>query len=221
MQSTALYGLELWGKGQKNHEQTFHKLLNRQARSITGMYPSTPVHPLLCEAGLVPASALLNHRQRQYAYRLLSLPDQHLVKGILHISLRKGDASSQPRKIPENTLMWTENARPTLYGHWLAWQISIEHWIGPADGVEPVETIEVDRFTGKVVIQPKKEALEETKKYRTGLVMWTDGSKLDHGRAGATVCWREKALDSWKEKSAFLGKVRKFLMRCYGRSRMP
>ena len=75
VQSTALYGAELWWKGQKNHEQTIQKLLNRQARSITGMYPSTPIHPLLCEAGLVPTSTLLNHRQRHYAYRLLSLPD--------------------------------------------------------------------------------------------------------------------------------------------------
>ncbi len=83
--------------------------------------------------------------------------------------------------------MWTENARPTLYGHWLAWQISIEHSIDPADGVEPVDTMEVNRFTGKIVIQPKKEALEEAKKYRTGLVMWIDESKLDHGRVGAAV----------------------------------
>ncbi len=59
VQSTALYGLELWWKGQKNHEQTFQKLLNRQARSITGMYPSTPVHPLLCEAGLVLLDLIL------------------------------------------------------------------------------------------------------------------------------------------------------------------
>lgn len=127
VQSTALYGAELWWKGQKNHEKTIQKLLNRQARSITGMYPSTPIHPLLCEAGLVPASTLLNDRQRRYAYRLLSLPDQHLAKNILPISLRKGDGDFQPGELPENNMMWTENARPTLYGQWLAWQITIEH----------------------------------------------------------------------------------------------
>ena len=121
------------------------------------------VHPLLYEAGLIPASKLLNYRQRQYAYRLLSLPDQHLAKNILPISLKKGDASYQPGELPENTLMWTENARPTLYGHWLAWQISIGHSIDPADGVEPVEDMEVHRFTGEIVIQPKKEAFEEAK----------------------------------------------------------
>ena len=72
VQSTALYGAELWWKGQKNHENTIQQLLNRQARSITGMYPSTPIHPLLCEAGLTPASIVLNYRQRLYACRLLS-----------------------------------------------------------------------------------------------------------------------------------------------------
>ena len=213
VQSTALYGAEVWWRGQKNHERTIQQIINRQARSITGMYPSTPIHPLLCEAGLVLASTLLNYRQRQYALRLLSLPDQHPTKEILPISLRKGDAGSQPGQLPENTFMWTENARPTLYEHWLAWPISYEHSIDPADGVEPVEIMEVDRFSGKIVIQPKKNALEEARKYRAGLVMWTDGSKLDHGtgRVGAAVCWKEKTLDSWKEKSVFLGRNKEIL----------
>ena len=107
--------------------------------------------------------------------------------------------------------MWTENARPALYGQWLAWQISIEHSIDPADGVEPVERMEPDRFKGKIFIQAKKDALEEAKKYRPGLVMWTDGSKLNHGRVGAAVCWREKAIDFWKEKSTYLGKNKEIL----------
>ncbi len=68
---------------------------------------------------------LLNHRQRQYACLLLSLPDQHPAKDILPISLRKGDGGFQPGELPENNLMWTENARPALYGQWLAWQITI------------------------------------------------------------------------------------------------
>ena len=62
VQSTALYGAELWWKGQKNHERTIQQMLNRQARSITGMYPSTPLHPLFCEVRLVLASTLLDYR---------------------------------------------------------------------------------------------------------------------------------------------------------------
>ena len=107
--------------------------------------------------------------------------------------------------------MWTENTRPTLYGYWLAWQISIGHSIDLVDGVEPVENMKVDRFTGEIVIQPKKEAIKEAKKYRAGLVMWTDGSKLDHGRVGTAVCWREKVRDLWKEKNFFLCKNKEVL----------
>lgn len=65
VQSIALYGVELWWKGQKNHGQTFQKLVNRQARSITGMYSSTPIHPLLSEAGLIPAKILLDSCQKK------------------------------------------------------------------------------------------------------------------------------------------------------------
>lgn len=144
VQSTALYGAELWWKGQKNHEHTIQHLFNRQARSITGMYPSTLLHPLLSEAGLILASTLLDYRQRLYAYRLLSLPDEHPAKQILLISLRIGDGSSQPGELPDNTLMWMQDTRPTIYGQWLAWQITFEHSIDPADGVEPVETITPD-----------------------------------------------------------------------------
>lgn len=94
---------------------------------------------------------------------------------------------------------------------WLAWQISFEHSIDPADGVEQVETMEIDRFSGKIVIQPKESALEEAKKYRAGLVMLTDGSEDRVGRVGAAICWREKSLDSWKEKSFFLGKNKEII----------
>ena len=61
--------------------------------------------------------------------------------------------------------MWTKNARPTLYRQWLAWQISFEHAINPADRVEPVEIIEVNRFSEKIVIKPKKNALQKVRKY--------------------------------------------------------
>lgn len=57
--------------------------------------------------------------------------------------------------------MSTKNARPTFYGHWSAWQISIEHSLDPADGVDPVEDMEVDGFTGKIFIQPKKRQLKK------------------------------------------------------------
>lgn len=51
----ALYEAELWSGEQKNHENTVQILLNRQAKAITGVYPNTPIHPLLSKAGLISA----------------------------------------------------------------------------------------------------------------------------------------------------------------------
>ena len=163
-------------------------MINRQVESITGMYSSTPIHPLLCEAGLIPASILLDYRQRIYTCRLLRLPEIHPAKNILPISLRNGDQGFQLGELPENTLLWTENSRPTLYGQWLAWQLTIDHSIDPAEGVEPVENMMSDKlFKADVIIQCKKKALEEARKNQPGLVLWTDGSKLNQGQVGAAV----------------------------------
>ena len=41
VQSIALFGAEIWWRGQKTHQEELQKLLNKQARAITGMYQST------------------------------------------------------------------------------------------------------------------------------------------------------------------------------------
>lgn len=127
---------------------------------------------ILYKAGLIPASTLLGYLQRLYACWLLSLLDQYPAKQILPISLKIRYGVCQPRELPNNTLMWTQDTRPILYGQWLAWQIIIEHFIDPADGVEPVEKISPDsQFQEEVFIECKKQVLVETIRYRTGLVI--------------------------------------------------
>ena len=74
--------------------------MNRQARAITGMFRSTPEGPLVREAGLIPAKALLDTRQKRYCSRLLSLPDGHPTKEILPVTMRKGDRDTQPDNQP-------------------------------------------------------------------------------------------------------------------------
>ena len=61
VQSVALYGAELLWDGQVGREQEIQKLVNEEARRITGMFKSTPVVPLVKEAGLKPAISLLNN----------------------------------------------------------------------------------------------------------------------------------------------------------------
>ena len=86
VQSVALYGAELWWQGQKDRLVGIQLMINRQARAITGMLKSTPVGPLVREAGLTPAEALLEARQLRYTTRLLSLPENHPAKKILPVS---------------------------------------------------------------------------------------------------------------------------------------
>jgi len=66
-------------------------MINRQARAITGMLKTTPVGPLVHEAGLAPAEALLETRRLRYTTQLLSLPENHPAKKILPVSFREGD----------------------------------------------------------------------------------------------------------------------------------
>ena len=60
-------------------------------------------------------------------------------------------------------------------------------------------------------LEDKKQALQEATKYRAGLVLWTDGSKLDNGNTGAAVCWKDKRSDRWRQKSVFLGRNKEVL----------
>ena len=60
--------------------------------------------------------------------------------------------------------MWRENTRPTLYGQRLAWQITTDHYIDPAYGVEPVLFISCDDLIN-VIIRNKEQALKEARKY--------------------------------------------------------
>ncbi len=210
VQSIALYGAELWWRGQKNHEHIIQKLINRQGRAITGIYPSTPIHPLLSEAGLIPAQLVLDSRQKTYASWLLTVPNCHPTRQILPKSRREGDENSEPGEQPEDTLIWTKSTKPKTLSQLLAQQVASNCAIDPADDVEPAPTPGLEiYFSGDIVIETKKKALEEVKKYWAGNVVWVDGSKLGQENAGATVCW--KSQNRWENKSVFLGKNKEII----------
>ena len=65
-------------------------------------------------------------------------------------------------------------------------------------------------FQPQVIIKSKKEAIIDASK-TSGLVLWTDGSKLDQGQVAAAVCWEEKSSAKWREKSILLGKNKEVL----------
>lgn len=81
--------------------------------------------------------------------------------------------------------MWAESAKPKLLGHLLAQQVASNNAIDPADGVEPVQSLGPNAGFSGIVIEEKKKAVEEAKKYGTGHAFWVDGSKLSQGKCGS------------------------------------
>lgn len=66
-------------------------------------------------------------------------------------------------------------------------------------------------FKPDLIVKCKKEAIEEAKKDKAGLVLWTDGSKLGQGHIAAALCWKDKPTAKRKEKNIFLGKNNEIL----------
>lgn len=75
------------------------KLINRQARSITGMYQSSTISPSMIESSL-PRRIFYSTRQRIYEHRILSLPGTIPTKDIFPISLIE-DGNAQPEDLLE------------------------------------------------------------------------------------------------------------------------
>jgi hypothetical protein len=58
------------------------------------------------------------------------------------------------------------------------------------------------RLKGRVMIQNEEQALEEVKKERDGLILWTDGSRKEDEWTGCAVVWKE---DRWNKRRIHLG----------------
>ena len=82
--------------------------------------------------------------------------------------------------------------------------------VDPAYGVEPIKrSWQLNTNTCiQVIVQAKKEALQEATKTQAGINFWTDGSKLDTGDAGAAIVWFDRRLNKWQEKRRYLGEIK-------------
>ena len=207
VQSVALYGAELWWKGQKNYQKDLQKLINRQARSITGMHQSTPISSLMSASGLLPAHVLSDFCQRAYAHLILSFPNSIPTENILPISLREGDGHTQPEDLPQCDSIWSTTQRIRSYGQHLARQISVGFCIDPTERVEPILAIPPQDFPGKVCIEDRNRAIQVAREELADLTFWCDWSKLDQGGTGAAVVWKRNRQDcEWQTQKTTLGK---------------
>src|SRR5213078_1501995 len=211
IQSVALYGTEIWWQGQKTWAEDLQRLINRQARSITGALKTTPIGPLIKEAALVPAVLLLEDRQRKYALRALKLPIGHPINGILPPTLRYGDGDAQPGEYSNSNLQWTESSpNPKGIGQRLAKRLTLGPAIDPSEGCEIARPPKDHAFPGDIEIKPKDVAENEAKNaYNNAaldLVVWSDGSKLETGGVGAGIAWKRGC--TWLQKGYPLGNTK-------------
>jgi hypothetical protein len=84
------------------------RMINRQARTITGMPKTTPMGLLNREAGLAPAEGLLKGCQLRYTARLLGLPDDSQARSILPVSFREGDQHARYGEHTPGNRLWAE-----------------------------------------------------------------------------------------------------------------
>jgi hypothetical protein len=208
VQTVAMYGAELWWKNQKNWQEELQKLINKQARTITGAYCSTPLGPLLQEASLEPAEVMLNARQRGYTARLLGLPRNHPGHQILPVSFREGDRHAQAGEQEEDDLQWAQTSIPRglqSLGQHLARNFASTLRQDPSGGFEQTAEAYPGSFPGRIVVENTEEALKRARNIKGGLVLWSDGSRLENRGVGAGVAWRPTC-SPWKTQEFPLGK---------------
>jgi hypothetical protein len=185
-------------------------MVNRQAGAITGMLRTTPVGPLIKEAGFYPAVLLLERRQRQYPLSVLGLPRGHTAIEVLPISFREGDQHAQPGKQPLENLAWVE--RPRGRGPWsldqhLEVKLASILNIDPSASFEQVVRTCSKAFPGTILVPTQEKFITQAKAPYEGLSIWLDGSRLENGRTGAGVAWQDYS-GAWECRKIPLGQVK-------------
>ena len=89
--------------------------------------------------------------------------------------------------------------------------MSIGLYIDPADGIEPVMNLRDEEFLGKLLIQKPTTATLEAQRDKSDLALWSDRSRVESGKVGAAVVWRDSPVDRWKSCKLLLRKNKKVL----------
>lgn len=197
--SVALYGPEIWWRGQQDRVKKLQLLLNKQARAITGLLKSTPLSLLQQEACLPCARDLLDYRQTRYATRALNADGDHPTHQLLPANFRFGEiyrhegATGQPSSTGWSTPEKTHRS----FGSRLAQQIvrhvyyDTEYGVDLPCKVDLQETNPVIRTLG--CSQMPARMLPQSPQQLTLLV-----SAVKDASYGVGAAWKERFV--WKTK---------------------
>jgi hypothetical protein len=192
VQSVALYGAELWWKGQKDAINKLQKLINKQSRAITGALTTSPIDLLLKEAEMTPAEPLLDHKQRKFTLRALKLPITNPANQLLPPTLRYRDGNAQPNDYSERNLEWSDSrAKSRNLAQRLARKLINQLKTDPLEGFEEAKRVKGLLFPGKVIISSLEKAEIEAITDYPGLTIWTDGSRLDLSHLETGITWKK------------------------------
>ncbi len=136
VQSIALYGSEIWWEGQKHYQEKIQKLLNKQARAITGLFSTTPITFLRLAADLPPAERLLNMKRLRFIFRCLRQQEGHPSRNALPLSLLYGEFTDLTSQHSAGHLDWAEKEKGGNIGKRLARALKRSLPTSLEDGIE-------------------------------------------------------------------------------------
>jgi len=139
----------------------------------------------MTDAGLRPANAILNNHVRHYRMRQKMMPDATGGGKMLEmdgnmVQRVEGIDELIPEDYPIERRRYEGTTLPEI----------------------------TKRLQGQVIIQEEEQELEEARKERDGLVLWTDGSRKKDEWVGCAVVWEEEGRNKrrvhlGREKEAF------------------
>jgi hypothetical protein len=123
--SVALYGSEIWWRGQQDRLKNLQLLLNRQARAITGLLRSTTLAFIQQELCLPYAEDLHDYRQTKYAVGAFSAEGNHPTHQLLPANFRLGELYRHERATGQlSSTGWTRSDKThRSFGSKLAQQV--------------------------------------------------------------------------------------------------
>jgi hypothetical protein len=203
--SVALYGAEVWWRGQQDRAKRLQLLLNSQARAITGMLSSTPIAILLAAANLPYAVDLLDSRQARYAVRALSAPQDHPTHQLLPANFRVGQLyRHEGAKGHLSSIGWLSHDKThrTLGGR-LAQQVTKSVTYDTEYGFGLLERADTPVIHIEIRIDEPDQALQrmsEEQPYQ--LTLFSNGA--EGFNFGAGIAWEGHG--SWQTKTTPIGK---------------
>jgi hypothetical protein len=203
--SVALYGSEVWWRGQQDRVNRLQLLLNRQARAITGLLRSTPLVFLQGQSCLPSAKELLDQRQTRYAIRALSAAGDHPTHQLLPANFRLGELYGYEggTQQPSSTGWTRPDKTHRLFGSRLAQQVvkhvdyDMEYGFDLPCRPEPSITAPAIRMHG-LSRMPMRMLPEYPLQTTLFVELARDVS------VGVGAAWKER--DGWKTRVASLGK---------------